>query len=219
VLTLAGVDGVITKSEPSDASVDIMTGPSKSIFAKGILLGENAPNSEGKLIIRIDGDERGIEVLTAAGNILSTTRGGQGVTTVTPDNSAVLFVGAMTSSGRSISAKGTINASGADYAEYMRKSVGCPVIEKGQVCGVNCDGELTMMFDEAHTFVIKSTNPSIVGGDPLGGYLDLADDADDTEKALAFMSDYDRIAFCGRAPAVIDCTPVIGYWVSAIFKV
>ena len=66
---------------------------------------------------------------------------------------------------RSINAGGTVNTSGADYAEYMRKSDNCGEIEKGEVIGVNKNGELTKIFDESISFVVKSTNPSFVGGD------------------------------------------------------
>ena len=68
------------------------------------------------------------------------------------------------SNGRSINATGTINASGADYAEYMHKC-GDFTIEKGDICGINSDGLLTNVYDDSISFVIKSTDPSYVGGD------------------------------------------------------
>jgi hypothetical protein len=68
---------------------------------------------------------------------------------------------------RSINAGGTINASGNDYAEYMVKA-GDFAIDKGDVCGVNADGKLTNIFADAVAFVVKSTNPSYVGGDSWG---------------------------------------------------
>lgn len=135
-------------------------------------------------------------------------------------------------SGRSINAAGTINASGADYAEYMTKASDF-VLNKGDVCGVNANGFLTNQFDEAVTFVVKSTNPSYVGGDgwftedaPLAPIL--ADDADDVARAAhtAAHAEYetllaewkarmetaraqvDRIAFCGQVPVnVTNATP------------
>ena len=61
-------------------------------------------------------------------------------------------------------ASGTINASGADYAEYMTKS-GNFTLAKGDVCGVNSEGKLTNVFADAISFVVKSTDPSYVGGD------------------------------------------------------
>lgn len=76
-----------------------------------------------------------------------------------------LSVDRNTSTGRSINAPGTINGSGADYAEYMVKAAGCGIIAKGDVCGVDRDGRLTKTWADAVSFVIKSTDPSLVGGD------------------------------------------------------
>ena len=67
---------------------------------------------------------------------------------------------------RSINAAGTINASGADYAEYERNNG--LTISKGSIVGFKADGTLTLTFAEAVRFGIKSTNPSYVGGDTWG---------------------------------------------------
>ncbi len=83
---------------------------------------------------------------------------------------AGLFAGVNTSTGRTMNAGGTINASGADYAEYMLKAAGCGVIAKGDVCGVDRDGKLTKTWADAISFVIKSTDPSYVGGDNWAGH-------------------------------------------------
>ncbi|RCS59711.1 hypothetical protein [Parvibium lacunae] len=67
---------------------------------------------------------------------------------------------------RSINAHGTINASGADYAEYEQadaQSVG--LLKKGDLVGRTAEGKLTHLFDSAVTFGIKSTDPCLVGGD------------------------------------------------------
>lgn len=69
---------------------------------------------------------------------------------------------------RSINAAGTINASGADYAEYENNNG--LIIAKGSVVGFKSDGTLTPIFSEAIRFGIKSTNPSYVGGDTWGGH-------------------------------------------------
>ena len=69
---------------------------------------------------------------------------------------------------RSINAAGTINASGADYAEYMVKAPGCSPIAKGGIVGVDANGQLTDKWADAITFVVKSTNPSYVGADVWG---------------------------------------------------
>ncbi|API58273.1 hypothetical protein BSL82_02270 [Tardibacter chloracetimidivorans] len=79
-----------------------------------------------------------------------------------------LAIGRNSVTSRSINAGGTINASGADYAEYVKKALGCGTIMAGQVCGINADGELVDQFDLAHSFVIKSTDPAYVGGDTWG---------------------------------------------------
>lgn len=86
-------------------------------------------------------------------------------------SNAALYVGKDTTAGRSINAGGTINVSGADYAEYMQKAEGCGPIAKGDVCGVDVDGFLTRSWSAAISFVVKSTDPSLVGGDVWAGQL------------------------------------------------
>lgn len=79
-------------------------------------------------------------------------------------NSA-LRVRANSVTSRSINAGGTINASGADYAEYEYKREDCGDIIKGQIIGFDADGLLTDKWSEAIRFGVKSTAPNIVGGD------------------------------------------------------
>ena len=69
------------------------------------------------------------------------------------------------STGRSLATSGTINANGADYAEYMTKGASCGTIAAGDVCGVDIDGKLTRRWGAAISFVVKSTDPALVGGD------------------------------------------------------
>lgn len=66
---------------------------------------------------------------------------------------------------RSINAGGTINASGADYAEYEYKNDTCGAVLKGQIIGFDADGKVTDKYDSAVSFGVKTTNPNIVGGD------------------------------------------------------
>jgi hypothetical protein len=66
---------------------------------------------------------------------------------------------------RSINAGGTINASGADYAEYEYKNDTCGEVLKGQIIGFDADGKVTDKYDSAVSFGVKTTNPNIVGGD------------------------------------------------------
>jgi len=105
----------------------------------------------------------------------------------------VFGVRSTTGTGRSINASGTVNASGADYAEYMLKS-GDFTIAKGDICGINSEGKLTNVFAEAVTFVVKSTNPSYVGGDTWGVGIE------DLETLEAARQAVDRIAFAGQVP-------------------
>lgn len=81
--------------------------------------------------------------------------------------SAGLQIGNNTVTGRSINAGGTVNTAGADYAEYMRKNAGFD-IAKGDIAGTDKNGLLTNKFSEAVSFMVKSTNPSYVGGDTWG---------------------------------------------------
>ena len=115
---------------------------------------------------------------------------------------AGIWVGKNSSNSRSINAGGTVNASGADYAEYMEKA-GDFVIAKGDVCGIDADGKLTNVYANAVAFVVKSTNPSYVGGDSWGaGYKD------DPEGLEAARQKVDRIAFSGQVPVnVLGATP------------
>lgn len=78
----------------------------------------------------------------------------------------VHFIAKNTAQNRSINAAGTINANGADYAEYERNNG--LVIAKGDVVGFKVDGTLTRTFADAIRFGIKSTDPALVGGDSWG---------------------------------------------------
>jgi len=136
--------------------------------------------------------------------------------------STILKVFRHASTQRSINAAGSINASGNDYAEYMTKA-GNFTLAKGDVCGINSEGKLTNVFADAISFVVKSTDPSYVGGDVWhktvgaepGGY-----DDDRTEEEIAAAKIVyeealeaarqlvDRIAFSGQVPVnVTGATP------------
>ena len=121
-----------------------------------------------------------------------------------------LKIGNSNSTLRSINAAGTINASGADYAEYMTKA-GDFTIAKGDVVGIDAQGNLTNLFSDAASFAVKSTDPSYVGGDSWGNedaigkiptkpvQIVVTDDAEaETDEAFAVrMSQYetDKTAF------------------------
>jgi hypothetical protein len=120
-----------------------------------------------------------------------------------------VYLGKNGTTGRSINAGGTINASGADYAEYMKKADTCGTIAKGDVSGVDSNGKLTDVFADALSFVIKSTNPSYVGGDTWGNVdLGLTEEQTETERQK-----YDRIAFSGQVPVNITGSFNVGDYV------
>jgi hypothetical protein len=101
-------------------------------------------------------------------------------------------IGRNSSTSRSINTGGTVNASGADYAEYMTKC-GDFTVSKGDVVGINAQGKLTNVFADAIAFVVKSTDPSYVGGDTWGIELE------GNELEIARQA-VDRIAFSGQVP-------------------
>jgi hypothetical protein len=121
---------------------------------------------------------------------------------------------------RSINAAGTVNTSGADYAEYMLKAQGCGVIAKGQIVGINSNGEITDQWAASLTFATKSTNPSFVGGDmwfttPRPEAPTSEDDAEAHAKYDQAMAAWeaaleaarqqvDRIAFAGQIPVNVQ---------------
>lgn len=140
---------------------------------------------------------------------------------------SMCYIGRDSSTLRSINAGGTVNASGADYAEYMRKAAGCDLIAKGAIVGVNADGELTTKWADSVSFMVKSTNPSYVGGDTWGSDESLGmarpskpernegeseqdfavREAEFASATAIFMAraeaervKYDRIAFAGQVP-------------------
>lgn len=77
----------------------------------------------------------------------------------------ILYVRQTGGSGRSINAAGTINASGADYAEYEVLADGIANIAKGDIVGFDKDGLITNIYSDAFSFGVKSTHPNLVGGD------------------------------------------------------
>ena len=137
---------------------------------------------------------------------------------------SICLVAKDTATSRSINASGTINASGADYAEYMTKADNCGVIAKGGIAGVNDDGKLTDKFADAHSFVVKSTDPSYVGGDTWASEIEwigpLKDGA--TDKEITAKKSYDdaiekarqnvdRVAFSGQVPVNVTGATVGDY--------
>jgi hypothetical protein len=163
-------------------------------------------DSSGNLLVNTTNNSMSLKVCVN-GSFGSVTSGNGNrnfiVNTVSNENwnvaGTVVYCGKNGTTGRSINAGGTVNASGADYAEYMKKADSCGTIAKGDVCGVDSTGKLTDVFNNAISFVIKSTNPSYVGGDTWGEVdLGLTEEQTETERQK-----YDRIAFSGQVPVNI----------------
>ena len=130
-----------------------------------------------------------------------------------------IIIGRNSSSLRSINAGGTINASGTDYAEYMLKAT-TDAIAKGDIVGVNSQGKLTNIFEDSVSFVVKSTDPSYVGGDTWGSVDNigkLSPEATEEEKAEyeakleTERAKVDRIAFSGQVPCNVTGATVGDY--------
>jgi hypothetical protein len=83
-------------------------------------------------------------------------------------------------------------------------------VAKGDVVGINAQGKLTNVFADAVSFVVKSTDPSYVGGDTWGSVdvvgLRPNEEATQAEKDAyestleAARQTVDRIAFSGQVP-------------------
>lgn len=99
----------------------------------------------------------------AVGNAAFLLYAGDG--TSFPQPASVMYVGKYSGTGRSVSANGTVNTSGSDYAEYILKSETCNTVIKGQIIGITAVNTLTDKWEDAVLFGIKSTEPSFVGGD------------------------------------------------------
>jgi hypothetical protein len=126
-----------------------------------------------------------------------------------------MVIGRNTSTLRSINAGGTVNAAGTDYAEYMLKAIE-DTIAKGDIVGINAEGKLTNIFDDSISFVVKSTDPSYVGGDTWGnsdsiGKEPRKEEEQTDEEYEELKAEYqikleearakvDRIAFSGQVP-------------------
>jgi hypothetical protein len=129
-----------------------------------------------------------------------------GIGTGASGSASAMYVNRDTGSLRSINAAGSLNASGADYAEYMVKD-GDFVIAKGDICGIKANGKLTNVFADAISFVVKSTDPSYVGGDTWFNEQPPVDESllDSWKQRLeAARAPVDRIAFCGIVPVNVQ---------------
>jgi len=138
-----------------DSSGNLLVG---TTTAAGVLDVEKAVAAEGEVYC-IMRNNNGTKINSLVVNSVATQSYNTAV--------AALWVGRASANGRGLNAGGTINASGADYAEYMTKA-GNFTIAKGDVVGIDAQGKLTNVFDNAVSFMVKSTDPSYVGGDTWG---------------------------------------------------
>jgi len=139
---------------------------------------------------------------------------------------SALWLATNSSTGRSITAGGAINASGTDYAEYIEKAI-TDTIAKGDIVGINSEAKLTNIFNNAVSFVVKSTDPSYVGGDVWGNKDAIGKKpertTDQTEEEFApILAEFeakleearakvDRIAFSGQVPCNVTGANVGDY--------
>jgi len=163
----------------------------------------------------------GSNILFAIDSRVNSSSGGWG------GSGAIALVAKDNATNRSVNAAGTFNASGADYAEYMTKDSDFSA-QKGDILGVLPSGKLTNQYDAAIHFLLKSTNPCMVGGD-VWGTEDIvgerpkepAKEATEEEKAThavalaawearleAERQKVDRMAFAGQVPVnILGATP------------
>lgn len=151
--------------------------------------------------------------VTAAIKIYATQTAGSATYNVA---NAAMKVAQNVGTSRSINAAGTVNASGADYAEYERKRSDCGLIDKGQIVGFDAAGLLTDKWSLSLRFLPKSTNPAIVGGDAWGTEdiigIEPNQRGKDHDAWIARLeverAKVDRIAYSGKAPCnVLGANP------------
>lgn len=116
---------------------------------------------------------------------------------------AAVKVGKDNTTGRSGNFGGTLNASGADYAEYILKAIACGLIAKGAVLGIDADGHITDKWSAALSYGIKSTDPNLVGGDVWGAPDQIGDAP---VEPIYTPPSYDGSADPGAAPQAPQIT-------------
>ena len=196
-----------------DSSGNLLVGQTSGSYN---IISRVTTSDSGDVILSVERQQTGVSALLCYG---------VSQTNYNAANSAIK-VGRVAATLRSINAGGTVNASGADYAEYMTKASDF-ILAKGDVVGIDANGKLTNVFADAISFVVKSTNPSYVGGDTWGTEeaigltlpkkpIRAEDDTDETfaEKEAQYTADkaifdealeaarqlVDRIAFAGQVP-------------------
>lgn len=190
-------------------TVNISAGTSSTTAVPSLLWQDLAyPATYGGIELRGTNAVPYLQIIAGASNIAKIYKSSGGSAGVPNAAAAIFKVDGDGVTSRSINAGGTVNASGADYAEYMEKA-GDFTIAKGDVCGIDANGKLTNVFADAVSFVVKSTNPSYVGNDVWGvkSKQDAGDQYTDVELESKRQA-VDRIAFAGQVPVnVLGATP------------
>lgn len=222
--------------QPASGSIAFSaTGVEKlRINSNGVQVGTSSAPSYTRLASAASGSgNNAIAGYTSGGTqIMAVTESAGGTTASSNAAAACVYVEKNSSTNRSINAGGTVNTSGADYAEYEKKSASCGVISKGDVVGFNANGMLVDKFSEAIRFGVKSTSPSYVGGDTWGteeqigkkptqpgddAPSDLVQEYENSmtewmQKYESVRSTVDRIAYAGKVPVNVTGASV-GDWV------
>ena len=184
-----------------DCVIKVLAGTSSTSAIPILLLQDAAnPSTYGGIELRGTTAVPYLQLISGASNVAKIYKSSGGTPSVPNAAAAIFKVDGDGVTSRSINAGGTINASGADYAEYMEKA-GDFTIAKGDVCGIDANGKLTNVFAEAVSFAVKSTNPSYVGNDSWGvkSLTDPDDQYTDAELQSKRQA-VDRIAFAGQVP-------------------
>jgi hypothetical protein len=179
-ITLAGTDGTTITFPGTSTALCPVAGPgSGQAFATGALAVTGNETVSGFLLVGVssgtrntiasdDGGVDGAFILNISGLTYGSATFFNGSGSSPNAAVTVMTVAKNSITGRSINAGGTINASGADYAEYELKSATCGNVPKGQIIGFDASGQVTDKWTEAISFGVKSTSPNLVGGDTWG---------------------------------------------------
>lgn len=144
-----------TKAVTIDGNGNLLVNASSPVYSGHVI---NKSTAAGNAIVTLASDTTGMQ---SAVFLAAAAQGWNGA-------DAAQWLGKQ-ANGRSSNAAGSVNASGADFAEYLFKATGCGEIAKGDVCGIDADGKLVTSWAASLSFVIKSLEPGFVGNDIWGG--------------------------------------------------
>jgi len=194
LVEMSGSDALFVNYESANIILKTADTERMRIDSSGnLLVGTTTASAQFHLSNAGGGGTEVMRITTAGGQTNSFYYPSNGLSGTAPSaTSTVQRIWRDATTSRSINAAGTVNASGADYAEYMTKATAFTVA-KGDVIGIDANGKLTNVFSNAIAFVVKSTDPSYVGNDSWGNSLD------GNELEIARQA-VDRIAFAGQVP-------------------